>query len=116
MCLSASLSRREAAPTLDPRSTITKSEEDHTYEALNSISKLTARCTDAVCISATDVGRQSRRGGSGFHGHGEQRQDLSPLGLSRKVCGPRMAQQRVPLRAQAVQQRQHAAAAKAVDE
>src|ERR1700691_1161084 len=113
MRLSASLARRKAA---DAGKSIQCKPygRDNKYEAFGSMPD--GRCSGAVRSSATDLGRKTRRGRAGVQRCGEQRQTLSTLGLSRKVCGPRVAQQRVPLRGQAVQERQHAEAAKAVDE
>jgi hypothetical protein len=86
---------------------------DYKDEACGSIPD--ARCSGALHGYATALGYEGRRGGAGVHSYGKQWQNLSPFGLSRKVCGPRVAQQRVSLRAETVQQRQHAAATKAVD-
>src|SRR5580704_19787222 len=109
---SASLARRKAAKA--GKSIQCKPyRRDNKYEAFDSIAD--GRYSGAVLSSATDLGRGSRRGRAGVQRCGEQRQNLSTLGLPRKVCGPRVAQQRVPLRGQAVQERQHAEAAKAVD-
>jgi len=68
------------------------------------------RCPTASC------GGESRRAGAHVHRNRQRRQDLQTRRLSRKICGPRVAQQRLPLRRQAIQQRQHAEAPKAVDE
>src|SRR5271157_2891990 len=107
MCLSARLVRRETATALES-TRHNPWRREHRDEALNSTPA--ACCFTANHGCAIALGGERRRGGAGVHNYGEQRQDLSTLGLSRKVCGSRVAQQRVPLRAKALQQRQHAAA------
>src|SRR6267378_1845614 len=112
MCLLASLARRETATALESNRHNTY-RRNHKDEALDSIPD--ARRSSDMRNSATDLGCESRPGGAGFFSHDEQRQDRTALGLSRKVRRARVAQQWLPLRGEALQQRQHAAAAKTVD-
>src|SRR5580704_19191644 len=86
--------------------------KEHKDEAFHSLPD--DRCA-AVCSPVAVVGGESWRRGAGVHRDGEQRQDRSSLGLPRKICCFGMAQQWMSLRAEALQQREYAAAAKTVD-
>src|SRR6202046_5881552 len=111
MYLSASLAQQKALTTLE----FTRHNSwrrDNKNETVDSVPD--TDCSVAMRSFATDFCWENRRQSAGVHSHGQQRQDRSPLGLSRKVCGPRVAQQRVPLRRQALQQRQYAKVTKRV--
>ena len=91
-----------------PRILPQRTDEESDHEVAHSPVAVTAR----FCLRHAGIGpRGRRRGRPGLQRHGQQRQDADALAIQGQDRGARVEQSGMSVRAQALQQRQHAEAA-----